>query len=510
MRIHILKRVTLMTAVLFLLFAGAGLAEGPLLFLYSAGEKILMETANVTLMGEAEFYLDENMFKTAKGLYIQDGTDSFQQIDLSGKDTEGKERKTGYAVLDLEGEVTSSEVYHGIDHRFQRSRAPESTILPSTRNVLTLMKLGRAAAEVLEQSSSAEIRTILDANGKRIILKFGEPAEIPPVVQSALNLLWQEGVTRYFFSSYRDLFPETAAAVKDYGTPTQGILFTTREITLHDLNMETVLDEADRIVSLKGDAAFLLQGAADGTHDLKVLFSLKAEAYDESKVRDNQAVYGRMGNEENEGKDTTPAMTVFQSHMTQRTVEDDEEAIHYAQEIWQMDYLAAGDLSGLTWAVRPMENGHISVRGYDPGDVPSHCYMVETDETGWVYSLRNTVSEVDQAVEYWPEEMDSPVWDNYRHKLIDMSLDFAEALNPQDTERIEAIREENLFGAGVNGVYVPGYGGASIYEGKQFLSFYGNPDYENNRRTKIVFQIEPVFRVVLFNQLKDALEGGNG
>ena len=510
MRIHMLKRAALLTATLFLLFIGAGYAEGPLLSLYTAGEKILMETANVTLTGEAEFYLDGNCFKTASGVYIQDGTDAFQQIDLSGKDTAGKERKTGYAVLDLEGEVTSSEVYHGIDHRFQRTRAPESTILPGTRNLLLLTKLGRAAAEVLEQSSSAEIRTVMDANEKRIILKAGETAEIPLVMQSALNLLWQEGITRYYFSTYGEMFPETTATVNDYGTPTQGILFTTREITLQDLHAEAVLDDADRIVSLKGDAAFLLQGAADGPHNLKIRFSLKAELYDESKVRGNQTVSGRMGNTMHEGSDILPAVTVFQSRMTQRAVKDDEDAINYAQEIWQMDYLAAGDLSGLTWIVRPMENGHISVWAYDLSDLPSHYYVVEMDEKGWIYGIRNTVSDVDQAAEYWAEEMENPGWDNYRLKLIDMSLDFAEALNPQATERIETIREENLFGAGANGVYVPGYGGASIHEEKRFMTFYGDPDYENNCRTKIVFQIEPTFRVVLFNQLNDALEGGNG
>ena len=43
-----------------------------------------------------------------------------------------------------------------------------------------------------------------------------------------------------------------------------------------------------------------------------------------------------------------------------------------------------------------------------------------------------------------------------------------------------------------------------------FLNFYGEADEQYTRRTKIVFQIAPEFRVVLFNQLNNPLEGGNG
>ena len=59
-----------------------GNTDGVLSDLYSAGEKLLMETENVTLKGEAEFFLDGVSFKKASGTYIQDGFDAFQQIDL--------------------------------------------------------------------------------------------------------------------------------------------------------------------------------------------------------------------------------------------------------------------------------------------------------------------------------------------------------------------------------------------------------------------------------------------
>ena len=506
MRNHMMKWTGLLITAILMLALGTGLADGPLSTFYAAGEKLLTETENVTLKGEAEFFLDGTSFKKAVGMYIQDGPEAFQQIDLTGTDTYGTEQVTGYAVLDLAGEALSSEIYHGIDHRFQRSFATSNTILPERRNILQVLKLGRVAAATLEQSPAAEVQ----ADGTSFTLKMGETAEIPEVVQSALNLLWQEGIARYYLSAYTLMYAEPYAQIEDYETPTQGIVMTTREIRLKVLNAEAALDAEGRVSSLKGDAAFLLQGGESGEHELKISFSMNAEAYGESMVRGNEAVSGRMAYAYDAAGNAIPKTADFRDCMTQRAIANEEDAISYAQEIWGMDYLAAGDLSGLTWIVRPVENGHLSVWGYDPEDLPSHYYMVETDETGWIYGLRNTFSEVDQAVEYMTDGMDTATWDTYRLSLIYMSLNFAEALNPQDAERIGAIRYDNIFGGGVHGMHNPGYGGASIHGDSMFLTFFGDPDPEKEIRTKIVFQIEPVFRVVLFNQLNNALEGGNG
>ena len=175
----------------------AGSTDGVLSELYAAGEKLLMETENVTLKGEAEFFLDEVSFKKASGTYIQDGFDAFQQIDLSGKDNEGLERETGYAVLDLDGEVTASEVYHKVDHRTDRLAVPRSTILEGTRDVLQLLRLGRAAVHVLEKSPAVTVQVAEAGSNRKITMTIGETAEAPEVVQSALNLLWQEGIDRY-------------------------------------------------------------------------------------------------------------------------------------------------------------------------------------------------------------------------------------------------------------------------------------------------------------------------
>ena len=486
-----------------------GKTDGVLSDLYSAGEKLLMETENVTLKGEAEFFLDEVSFKKASGTYIQDGFDAFQQIDLSGKDNEGLERETGYAVLDLDGKVTASEFYHKVDHRIDRLAAPRSTILEGTRDVLQLLRLGRAAVHVLGQSSAVDVQLHEENSVRKIIMTAGETTEIPEVVQSALNLLWQEGIDRYYTSEYRNLYPDPYASIEDWGTPTMGIAMTTREIVLYDLQMEAETDAEGRIASLNGDAAFRLQGGSS-EHDLKVHFSLEAKNYGTSSVRENADVRERMNISNFSYGDRLPTTPVFTGQMSQRAIDSDEDAIAYAKEIWQMDYLGAVDLSDFTWSVRPTQNGHIGVWGYDLSDLPSHYYMIETDQTGWIYSLRNAASDLDFAEEYWSEDMGEPEWDDYRLKLIDMSLDFAEALNPQDRERIEGIRHENNYGKGTWGVYVPGYGGASMHNDALFLNFYGEADEQYTRRTKIVFQIAPEFRVVLFNQLNNPLEGGNG
>ena len=485
--------------------AAAG-AEGALSSIYAAGRTLLLQTENVTLTGEAEFFLDGESFKKAEGTYIQSGTDSFQQIDLKGPDNEGTVHENGYAVMDLDGDVKIFEKHHGRDHGKTRYAVPQATILQENRMISLLADFGAAATEIFENALDGKIETAETEAGKKTAWK-AEAEDVPAVVQSAVNMLWQAGVSRFFFPGYQEMEPARYAELNSFSTPTEGILFTTERIALKRMEAAAEQDEEGRITSLAGEAEILLYGETSGEHTLKVSFSVKAESYGSSSVRDNGAVMDRMGIRPQE-EEPVPEIPEFKDTAVQRDITGDEEAVAYAQEIWKMDFLGAGDLSGFQWIVRPLENGHITVWAYNPEDVPLNYYYLETDETGWIYSLRNAASGVEQAADYWTEKMDGDGWDKLRVGLIYSCLDFAERVNPGNAGRIAEIREKNDPD---HGLYSPGYGGALISGENVFLTFYSDPlNPDRTERTKTVFQIEPVVRVVLYDETIDPMEGGNG
>lgn len=485
----------------------AAYAEGPLSSVYDAGEVLLLKTENVTLTGEAEFFLDGVSFKKAEGTYIQKGQDSFQQIDLTGPDTEGTMRRNGYAVMDVDGDVLISELRHGRDHRLTRLSTRVTTILEENRMIHLLAGLGRAATGILEEALGGRITAAETETGRRTEWT-AEEADISPVVQSAVNMLWQAGISRFYLPGYLELEPARYAEIDDFSTPTEGIVFTTEWIALKRFEAAVEQDGEGRITSFAGEAEIRLHGNESGEHSLRVLFSLKAGNYGDSAVRDNPAVQERMELEPKKTDADVPGVPEFHDAAAPREITTDEEAAAYAKEIWAMDYMGAGDLSGFEWIVRPGDDGHITVWAYDPADVPSNYYYLETDKTGWIYSLRNAASGVEQAKEFWNDGMDGDAWDDLRIKLILTSLDFAERLNPGNAEKIAGIRANN---DPEGGRYNPGYGGSLVSGENVFMAFYSDPlDPERTERTKFVYQIAPVVRVVVYDETIDPQEGGNG
>lgn len=541
------KKTGMILALLLALSLMPGLAgaesaekgETALARIFEEGRVLLLETDNVTLEGTATFLLDGEEFKTARGTYIQSGTDAYQRIQLSGIDNEGKQRETEYAVLDQNGTVCGSEIYHGKEHVVVRYAVPSRFIMTETRALHQLLNLTRAACQ--EAGEALGDRMLCEATedgGQKTTLKIrGE--ELPPVADSTLNLVFQFLWNRYYRIGYDRLqLPnQYSAVIGDYGTPSEGIVLATRSIALTSAEAEIRQDAEGRITAAEGEAEILLNTAAEGQRTLKAVFSLTAGAYGTSRVTDNEEVQARMAYalehakempewipnlyDQEEGAETSgewepsfdeseiPPVPEFQESVTPRDIGSAEEAVAYAREIWWMPCFGIENPDVFEWTVTESEHGYYQVWGRDPKDVPAHFLQMEIGPDGRIYSLKNAVSDLDQAMVTFESPLSDEAQGEYNYRLDRMVRAFAEQLNPGYTRRM-GIRTED---ENVNGNCYFGTGDMLYSGANRFILFYSDPGLEGQKRetrTKVAVQTDPVTRIVLYNELNDPVEGGNG
>ena len=125
------------------------LAE-PLTQLFLSGQRLLLEEIEFTAVGQAEFYLDQTLFKHAEGVYAQENTKAYQQIDLSAPREDGSTRENGYAVFDNEGEVYCIERYAGKTIANYSTNPENDHMLRGTVATRMLLRTGASMARVLD------------------------------------------------------------------------------------------------------------------------------------------------------------------------------------------------------------------------------------------------------------------------------------------------------------------------------------------------------------------------
>ncbi|MBR2822425.1 MAG: hypothetical protein IKE24_01870 [Clostridia bacterium] len=511
-------------------------AEGEISLLYEAGRQLLTATTNVTVQGSADFYLDGTHFKNARGAYIQNGEEAFQTITLRGPDNEGKDRENGYAVLTLDGLALVAELYHGKDHRWSLYTQANETILRQDRKIENLLWMGQLAAAELDRALMDMVEE-KDTEEGRTYSWTAEEGDMPDWLQYALNRLWNEGISRYYWAGYENMTPYAFGEIGEYATPTEGIIMTTREITVHDMEIHASLDDEKHLSGIGGTVQMRLTEASGATHELMVAFSVSMDQYGESSIRENALVRERMGdaldgqwpgqsidedggNEELDGFEALPeldlplsappALPDFQGKVTPRTLSGEQDLIAYAREVWALDYLAAGDLEGYTWTVRPGDGDRFIVTGVLPGQEETAGLELETDGNGWIYRLQNKGTGEQFAEVFYSETWSEADWDGYNTEPIVVCQNLVEALNPGNGEKAAEMRGGN---DSEFGLYNPGFGGFGVAGDNYFMLYYSDPavgSAERLSRMKFVYQIYPVVRFVEYNELIDPLEGGNG
>ena len=528
------KGMEWLLAVMIFLCAGSAGAENEISGTYDAGVRLLTETENVTIQGSADFYLDGDVIKNARGAYIQSGNMSFQTITLKGKDSEGTDRENGYAVLNANGTAYVSEMYHGKDHRKNLYAMADSTILRMDRKTRNLIELGRLAAAAMEKEAPGQITTNETEDGDLSIAWSAKEGDIPEIGQTALSMLWEAGISRFYWQGYDRMSAYPYADIWDYGTPTEGIILTTRDVRLEEMDIHVTRDEAGRIGGAMGTLMLRLTSANLTEHELMVSFSVGMSQYGESDIWENALVRERMGdvlegtwqwqqdlgpeeeiNLEGDGWNplperelpltASPELPDFQGQVTPRTLSDEADYIAYAQEVWGLDYMGIGSMEDYSWTVLPGVENRTIVTGEVPGQEETTRLVLETDGNGWIYRMQNLGTGEQDAEIFYTESWSSSVLDD----KPGFCLAFMESLNPGN-EKAKQMRTESNPEVGL---YNPGFGGFGVAGDNYFLLYYSDPiwsEEERLSRIKFVYQIYPVRRFVEYNELIDPMEGGNG
>ena len=196
----------------------------------------------------------------------------------------------------------------------------------------------------------------------------------------------------------------------------------------------------------------------------------------------------------------------YSSALAHRALPDAEAAVAYAKEIWAMDYLAAGDLSGAAWSARLTDAGHWLVTAAVGGNA-SALYLDMTGE-GRVCALMNRLSGWNAAEDltdvYDPDR--EAALTGWREQISFMTERFAETLNPGDTD---AYRAAHPDGHATGNSYTF-YHCMMRCGDEEFLCSYTELLPLSGTKNKYIIQTAPVVRVVYFDSYTDAAEGGNG
>ena len=289
------RAVSLALIVMILCLPFAALAEDSLRLFFDSATDLLLNTRNVTLNGHAEFSLDGERFKTAELCYVQDDTNSLLQLNLRTPRRNGSskpDRESGYTVIANGENVYVMEVIYPGVYKTGSGYA-QSTVLRNTvqMHLMTdVIRMLAAQADTLPGTDAVTVRPGA-AGGKELRIQLGE--DVPDLVNTALNLVYQFAAKRYFGMDYDQLSEWAMGPMDNAVTVMQGILWNTKSISLKQADISAVRDDAGRLEQVKGAVALYLNTGRDGTRQLDLSFRLDASDFGGSRVdRFDPEAYG--------------------------------------------------------------------------------------------------------------------------------------------------------------------------------------------------------------------------
>jgi len=283
-----MKKLTAAVLAVILVLSGVLTANAdPMLSLFfESGMELLYETSNVTLTGKADFFLDGERFKTAELLYIQDYDNSMFRLDLytPRKDRpEGEDRHSGYTVIANGQDLYVTEVlFPGVYKT--GTDAAQSTLLRRTVQtdvMADLLRILTEQAETLFGENAVRI-TVDDPGGMELKISLGR--DVPDIVNTALNLFYQFAAKRYFEMDYDQISERFMAPMENYITIVQGLLWSTKQVTLRKAEITAKRDDPGRLTQVKGDLSLDLQTGRDGIRRLDISFCLDVSDVGKSHV----------------------------------------------------------------------------------------------------------------------------------------------------------------------------------------------------------------------------------
>ncbi|MBR3017385.1 MAG: hypothetical protein IKH57_09970 [Clostridia bacterium] len=280
--IFVIVMILCCTAIL----AGHAANESTLAELWNSGCEFLFHTNNVTVSGEASFFLDGERFKTAKLHYIQDDFKSFYGLTLLTPRAEGDDRETGWTIIaDEEGYRYVMEAYEPGVYRIGSGRK-ENTLLRRTVRLDALTELGTLVIAQAEPLLPEGTVNTADENGLRTVHITVSQEQMPQIALSALNLAADYLSDRWFaFGFDRSLRADDSAVFDNYITVTQALTDGTVQWTLRNADITFTLDSQNRLTAAKGTVQAASTFWDQSTREVKVSFDLVMGEYGESQVK---------------------------------------------------------------------------------------------------------------------------------------------------------------------------------------------------------------------------------
>ena len=273
------KRIALMMALMMVLtLAAAALAnENNALELVAEDcDRLLFSLDNVTLKGGVELSLDGEWFKTADGVYMQDGYRSYWDLKVRSprRFKAGEIKESGYTVYgDRETVFVTEVIFPGV----YKSGCTDArnTVLRNTLQTTLLMELfrslaGQASSLLDEQSLTL---TANEKGGREIRVKLDNGA--PELVDLALTMLLRFAGKRYFRLDGDDVDIELTGTFAEYQTVSQAIVGSTSSVNLKNMEMVLKMNEKGELESVEGQAAVKLNTTRDGERLLEGRFHLE-------------------------------------------------------------------------------------------------------------------------------------------------------------------------------------------------------------------------------------------
>ncbi len=403
----------LLTAVLALTLTGAAWAETPLRLMFDSAYELLFETNNVTLLGSADFLLDGERFKTAVATHQQQDSTSCWRLRLLTPQEDGTEKETGYTVYANGGILNVVEAYRP-EYYKKGSDEAQTTILRSSVQMSAMTGLLRMLADQSDALLGLGSVTVTQTNGEMTVrIQAGE--DVPELVNTALNLLAQYAVKRYFGTDYDFIAGRHMVPMANFITVTQAILYSTKSISLKSADVTLKRDSAGNLEQIRGSVSVNLHTAKDGTRTLKSDFNL--EVYDLGSTKAELFDARELG--------VKLIQTASYMGMDSSTViaPHDKQEVPESYEAWEKEL----------WALA----------GYDPevmtNGYPAHCWF---DDDGTLLDLQdetapwlNRLFEEDVDVQFLDGAVDA------EKEAADRFTEFLSKVNPGMEKNIRFVKE---------------------------------------------------------------------
>ena len=281
-----LRRLAATLLVLTLLLSSVLLpasAESSLRPLYDAAYDLFLDTSNVTLTGQAEFFLDGERFKTATSTYQQDGARSCWQLQLLTPREGQEDRESGFTIIaDGEYVFVMEAVYPGLYK--DGTMNEQTTVFRKSLQQAALTDLIRLLVDqadtLLPEGSVSVLQE--DASGTEVRVQLDD--SVPEIIDTALNLVIQYAARRYFVTDYDQLDDQMTYSMENFPTVTQGILYATRYYALDAADVTMKLDADGELSQVTGSLAVRLNTGADGTRLLETSFQLNVSDREATRV----------------------------------------------------------------------------------------------------------------------------------------------------------------------------------------------------------------------------------